>query len=166
MWHDMLLDHGDVRWKGFYANGTTETADALRAVFPKDVVVCDWYYGNVPENGDYPTLRHFKAFGFDVLTCPWRDEDGIAAQARFARREGLFGMMQTVWHQMAGEKFGTMMEAAAAAAWGTPPPPLFVPNMGEAPVPRPFVTHWRQCGWDMGTPEYAETGYLERQIRR
>ena len=166
MWHDMLLGHGDARWRGFYANGTPETAGILSTTFPRDVVVCDWYYGAVPKDGVYPTLRHFKSLGFDTLTCPFNNTSGIAAQASFARREGLLGMMQTVWNMIAGEKFGITMEAASAAAWGTPQPPPHVPNMGEAPVPRPFATHWRQCGWDMGTPEYSETGYLERQVNR
>ena len=166
MWHDMLLDHGDARWKGFYANGSCEEAELVRAKLPKDIVVCDWYYGKVPEGGDYPTLRYFGDNGFDVVTCPWRDLSGIVAQASFARKSGLFGMMQTVWNVFSGEQFGRMMETASAAAWGTEPPMPFVPGMGEAPVARPFAAHWRQCGWDMGSPEYSETGYWENQTSR
>ena len=75
-------------------------------------------------------------------------------------------MMQTVWNVFSGEQFGRMMETASAAVWGTEPPMPFVPGMGEAPVARPFAAHWRQCGWDMGSPEYSETGYWENQTSR
>jgi len=172
MWHDMLVDHDDVRWKGkgFYANGTPEIAEILRTSFPKDVVICDWYYGKNPADGDYPTLRHFKELGFDVLSCPWTDEDGeasrIASQAGFVRRNGLFGILQTVWNRFAYERFAVTVERSAAAAWGTSAPPKFTPEMGGAPIPRPFATHWQQVGWDMGAKSYRETGYVDSQVTR
>ena len=166
MWHDMLLDHDDARWKGFYANGTGEMADILRTVFPRDIVVCDWYYGKVPEDGGYPTLRHFKEHGFDVLTCPWHDADGIAAQGRFAVETGICGMLATTWNVVSGKAFAEAMERTAAGAWGTEPPKAFKPRFGEPAIPSPFVTHWRQCGWDMGTPDYEETGFIRHQTSR
>ena len=166
MWHDMLLDRKDGRWKGFYANGTCEIADILRTAFPKDVIVCDWYYGKVPEDGDYPTLRHFRDLGFDVLTCPWRDGDGVAAQGCFAAEAGIYGMLATTWNGVSGRAFADAMERSAAAAWGTEPPKSFVPKFGEPGVPGPFATHWRQCGWDMGTPDYEDTGHSPHQLSR
>ena len=170
VWHDMLLDGNDARWQGFYANGTRETAELLASVFPKDAVVCDWYYGKIPENGDYPTLRHFKKNGFDTLTCPWKVEGvegSIAAQGRFAREEKLFGFLQTTWGVFKGQWFGIMMEEGACAAWGTEHTHPYAPvKFGSSMEPRPFAAHWRQCGWDMGTPEYSETGYSQRQMSR
>jgi len=166
MWHDMLLDGGDVRWKGFYANGSAGMAKFLQEEFPKDAVICDWHYGKAPESGDYPTLRHFKGLGFDTVTCPWTDASGIAAQAAFARTNGLCGVLQTVWNRFAGGEFALTVANGASAAWGAPSrerPPL---PMGAAPVPHPFATHWRQVGWDMGGVSYAETGYCDNQVSR
>ena len=170
MWHDMLLDENDDRWNGFYANGTKEIADMMQSSFPKDAVVCDWYYGQVPESKDYPTLRHFKNLGFDVLTCPWKVENvkgSIASQGRFVRDNGMFGMLQTIWNQFKAVWFGVIMEEASCAAWGTKfSTPYTSVKPGKPLEPRPFADHWRQCGWDMGTPEYSETGYFERQMTR
>ncbi|MDD2456625.1 MAG: hypothetical protein PHE10_09895, partial [Kiritimatiellae bacterium] len=48
-------------------DGADVTLDAL----PRDVVICDWFYG-APVKGEkegqtFPTLRHFKSKGFPVL---------------------------------------------------------------------------------------------------
>ena len=166
MWQDMLLDHGDLRWKGFYANGTAGIAAALKTEFPKDVVICDWYYGKVPASKDYPTLRHFRDLGFDTVTCPWTEADGTAAQGAFVRQNGLYGILQTVWDRFGGARFANTVANGASAAWGTLP---YVPPktpMGAAPIPHPFATHWRQVGWDMGDVSYEETGYYDNQVSR
>lgn len=166
MWHDMLLDHGDPRWTGFYANGTAGIAAALATDFPKDVVVCDWYYGEVPKSGDFPTLRHFGELGFDTLAAPFFNAKTAAAQGAFARQNGLYGVLQTVWNVIRGEKFAVGVANGAAAAWGTAPfEPPKIP-MGAAPIPHPFATHWRQVGWDMGVSSYGETGYYDTQVTR
>lgn len=41
IWHDMLLDRNDPRWKGFVKFGSKLTA-RLADTLPKDVVVCDF----------------------------------------------------------------------------------------------------------------------------
>ena len=43
MWHDMLLERGDQRWKGLVANGSKSTSAMLKDL-PKDMIICDWYY--------------------------------------------------------------------------------------------------------------------------
>lgn len=163
MWHDMLLDHGDPRWKGFYANGTEGMATYVRDALPKDIVICDWYYGKVPAGGDYPTLRHFRDCGFDTLTCPWTETSGIAAQGAFARTNGLYGLLQTVWINFRGGEFGPIAAAGAAAGWGSvafaePEIPF-----GASPIPHPFATHRRQVGWDMDVASDAEADGEDRE---
>ena len=166
MWHDMLLDHDDPRWAGFYANGTAGIAVALETGFPKDVVVCDWYYGEIPKSGDFPTLRHFKELGFDTLAAPFFNAKTTAAQGAFVRQNGLYGILQTTWDGIRGEAFARGVATGAATAWGTAPyEPPKIP-MGAAPIPHPFATHWRQVGWDMGGPTYGETGYYDTQVTR
>ena len=162
MWHDMLLEKGDARWQGFYANGSQEEA-AMLETLPKDVVICDWYYG--PPLADpagkvaFPTLDHFRNAGFDTLTCPWRDQQGIRAQGRYARERGMFGMLETVWHHFRGQEFADMMMVAAQTAWGEG-------EFERTVWTTPFAVHWRQVGWDMGLVDPREHGYYTKQVTR
>jgi hypothetical protein len=121
LWHDMFLKSGDERWKGFYANGTEETVKALES-FPRDMVICDWFYGK--KKDAYPTLAYFKELGFDVVTCPWYERCGTAAQGVAARKHGILGMLVTTWGAGQGKQRGkfiaNMFAAGACAAWGAP----------------------------------------------
>ena len=161
IWHDMLLLRGDPRWNGFYANGDLETAK-LPQLLPKDSVICDWYYEKPPAGGKYPTLDYFaKTCGFDTLTCPWNDIDGIRAQSKVACEKHLFGVLETVWHHYGAERFPKMVEVAACGAWGRGDVEV---NAWSAPAS--FATLWRQCGWDMGTKSYKEAGWFDNQTTR
>lgn len=167
MWHDMLLKRGDPRWKGFYANGSDETAK-LPALLPKSLIVCDWYYGSDPGGtsaekdrksltGKYPTLDYFsKDCGFETLTCPWEEPKGIRAQTAYAREHGLFGVLGTVWHHFSGPRFPCLVQMDACGAWGR----------GERLSNGHFATVWRQCGWDAGAPAYRTSGWYDTQVSR
>ena len=167
MWHDMLIRHGDARWKGFYANGSEETAK-LPGMLPKDVVICDWYYGSDPGGtgraadrtsltASYPTLDYFaRTCGFDTLTCPWEEPTGIRAQTKYACEKGLFGVLETTWHHFGGTRFPQMIQTAACGAWGR----------GERLNNGQFATVWRQCGWDMGGTTYRDGGWYDTQVSR
>jgi len=167
MWHDMLIRHGDPRWKGFYANGSEETAK-LPQLLPKNVIVCDWYYGSDPGGsaraeerksltGTYPTLDYFaKTCGLDTLTCPWEEATGIRAQTAYAREAGLFGVLETTWHHFGGERFPDMVQVSACGAWGR----------GERLGRGHFASIWRQCGWDMKARSYKEGGWYDTQVSR
>ena len=167
MWHDMLLESG--KWSPFYAHGDADEAKMADSL-PKDIVICDWYYGNDPgghdatggksQMGKYPTLDHFAAKGFSTLTCPWREPKGIFAQMKYAREHGLFGVLETVWHHYRGREFALMMETAANGAWGEGRAD------GWRQGGRLFAMHWRQVGWDMGITDYADTGFYDRQVTR
>ena len=166
MWHDMLLKRGDPQWKGFYANGTDETAK-LPALLPKSVIVCDWYYGSDSGGtksekerssltGSYPTLDYFRTCGYDTLTCPWEEPNGIRAQAKYAREMGLFGVLETTWHHFGGVRFPKMVQISACGSWGR----------GELVNTSHFATVWRQVGWDAGATSYSETGWYDTQVSR
>ena len=156
MWHDMLLEKG--KWeKPLRAHGDKDEAK-MADTLPRDIVVCDWYYEGARKG--YPTLDHLSAKGFSVLTCPWRNGEGIFAQAAHARENRLFGVLETTWHHCKGQEFGMMMSASACGAWGSGRPH---PWRQGGYV---FATHWRQCGWDMGTIDYADTGFYSRQVTR
>ena len=147
MWHDMLLRRGDERWSGFYANGTPETAEAFGS-FPRDIVICDWFYG--APHDSYPTLDHFKGQGFPVLTCPWHDLRGTLAQSRYAHKMGALGVLGTLWHHHFGDNLVNIFSSLAHAAWN--------PQAPYAPVDGSVQTHLRQIGWDMKTTDPRHTG--------
>ena len=154
MWHDMLLEHGDPRWKGFYANGTSQTAEALKG-FPKDIVICDWFYEGAREA--YPTLDHFKALGFDVLTCPWKDPAGIVSQGKYAHQKGLYGILGTLWHHYYGFDLVNTAFHLSNVAWK----PDFSTPYGVA---YHVFNHLRQVGWDMGVTDPRQTGIYYGEI--
>ena len=166
IWHDMLLRKGDPRWKGLEANGSPETVTMLETL-PKDVIVCDWYYGPAREDGQYPSLDHFRAHGFETMTCPWENIGGIAAQCGYARRRGM-GVVCTTWHHLATADSPRMLSYAAACAWSA--------NAEEGikaaetrlyrSVRFAFWTHWRQVGWDTpGADRYPECGLISDQVK-
>jgi len=119
LWHDMFLENGDTRWKGFYANGSAETAAALEDL-PRDIIICDWYYGKEAKK-DYPSLTYFKKLGFTVLTCPWYELAGTAAQIRFAAANGVDGVLSTTWAEgtgkIRGKYFANFFAGTACYAW-------------------------------------------------
>ncbi|MBQ7180567.1 MAG: family 20 glycosylhydrolase [Bacteroidaceae bacterium] len=155
MWHDMLLEQGDSRWQGFYANGTPETAAGFLK-FPRDIIICDWYYGGAKEA--YPTLDYFQQQGFQVLSCPWHDSGGIMAQGKYASRAGLFGMLGTLWHHYFGGSMTTAYFYLSNMAWNADG---FIQAGKDLSS---IATHLRQVGWDMGTKNPRHTGIYYDEI--
>ena len=68
-------------------------------------------------------------------------------------------MLETVWHHFRGREFELMMSTTADAVWGNSAPAF----KGRG---TPFMTHWRQVGWDMGISDYLEGGYYDRTVTR
>ena len=156
LWHDMFLKAGEPRWKGFYANGTDETVKAFES-FPRDIVVCDWFYGKKAAN--YPSLRHFKEMGFEVVTCPWHERSGTAAQGVAARDLGILGMLVTSWGdgqgKQRGKVYADIFAAGAAAAWGAP--------YGDSPLWKwgydlDLIRNLRDVEHDMRLENFDDTG--------
>ncbi len=158
LWHDMLLARGDPRWDGFYANGDAR-ADALLDSLPRSAVVCDWFYGPARADSRYPTLDHFAAKGFRVLTCPSDETSGIAAQGAYAAAHGLFGLLDTTWTGFHGRTIPAVAPVAANAAWGGTPPGVVLHQDMTSPV----NWHWRQLGWDMKVADVRDTGFFNEQ---
>lgn len=155
MWHDMLVAAGDPRWKGYYANGRA-WAEPLLDALPKDIVICDWYYGAPKKEESWSTAKYFKAKGFPVLTCPWKDAEGIKRQALMAREEGLSGVLCTTWNYMYGQDMYRMLCVGANSAWGSEGPAGWALSS--------FNQHLRQIGWDMPVSRYRDTGSAQWQV--
>lgn len=155
MWHDMLLDKFDPRWKDFVKFGNATTAAILDSL-PKDIVICDWQYsdGNIKETRkDWPTMGYFKEKGFPVAGCPWMNYNAMKPMADYLVANGGFGFIETTWHRMRGKEWERMFMSAAHAAWGSPV------SHGVS-----FERSLRMIGTDMKVSDYLDTGHLNNQV--
>ena len=165
MWHDMLLDRSDPRWKNYIVCGLAEhQLSELYKELPRDIVIADWQYGYPKEKEDdpepaWPTSRFFKAENFDVLVCPWINNNGTRSLGKFAAEEQLLGMLETTWHISHGMEHALIYCTAACAAWNP------AANPGVSITTRLSVSqHVRQIGWDMGINDYTLTGWNMYQV--
>ena len=163
IWHDMLLDSADPRWKGFIACGSKLTA-TLADTLPRDVIVCDWQYGDMKERRkDWPTLRHFRDKGFPVVGCPWLNFNAMKPMADCIAEIGGFGFLDTTWHHLRGRDWVRMYRSGSAAAWGSRTPG----EGGYGATPQSdvmFDRALRMVGHDMKTTDYRDTGHSSYQV--
>jgi len=66
IWGDRLLD---CKATGYHNSESSmnNTHQAIDLV-PKDILICDWHYGNAHQSPVYFAIK-----GFDVVACPWTD---------------------------------------------------------------------------------------------
>ena len=160
IWHDMLLERDDPRWKGYVRHGTKTTA-TLADTLPKDVIICDWQYsyGDMKESRkEWPTMAYFKEKGFPVAGCPWMNYNAMKPMADYIAGIGGFGFIETTWHHLRGADWVKMYKFASAAAWGTDVPKR--PPMYDTA----FGTALRLVGQDMKVTDYLDTGHLNYQV--
>ena len=162
IWHDMLLDREDPRWKKDVAMGDAEMAKAVKTL-TKDIIIADWQYSyRDKKQTRFETPRHFKKEGFDVLVCPWEVNIGITALAQTAKEENLFGILETTWHHVWGNNhYFSFFYHAGDMAW----------NGGRPRVDEKFarqglvlIPHIRHVLNDMGKTSYEATGTSDLQI--
>lgn len=159
MWHDMLIDRRDPRWKGLHAKGTKATATVLNEL-PKDIVICDWYYHKPRAN--YPSLEHFKNLGFDVVTCPWRNREGTIAEIKAAHKIGIKGVLGTLWHHHYGDSMFNSYFHVSSLAWNSEASlAAFGSQRNNRYV---FHTHLRHISWDMKIKNPRNTGIYRNEI--
>ena len=126
VWQDMLISRQDPRWAGrefeFYPiNGVSkESCERLLAQLPKDVVVCDWYYGGREERmtDRFPTWDYFQSLGFDVMPTSWMRPESTKVMGLAAKRQKTFGFMGTCWHHSYNPELYLIYVPSAFAAWG------------------------------------------------
>ena len=160
MWHDMLLDRNDPRWKGYVKCGSKLTA-TLADTLPKDVIICDWQYsyGDMKEaRKEWPTMAYFKERGFRVAGCPWMNYNAMKPMADFIAEIGGFGIIETTWHHLRGSDWVKMFRYGSSAAWGTPV------RGGMPQYDSGFAIPLRLVGHDMKVKDYRDTGHVEYQI--
>ena len=167
MWHDMLLNRKDERWKGYIVHGDPfVVSDNFLSELPKDIIICDWQYGYPEKDGkepNWPTMTAFQQAGFDVLSCPWMERKGIASIGRFTAENHLFGMLETTWHWMCGtSSFATAFTCAANAAWNPFAKPSNNTSIWQYTE---FTAHAvRRIGRDMELTSYSQLGTAQYQV--
>jgi hypothetical protein len=95
LWGDRLLDAKALGYSEWEAakNGT---AGAL-ALIPKDIVICDWHYGN---QAKYPSVPWLLEQGFQVWPSGWQPLEASKAFSNFALQESharMLGFLCTTW---------------------------------------------------------------------
>lgn len=159
MWHDMLIERNDPRWKGLHAKGTKATASVLNEL-PKDIVICDWYYRK--PRATYPSLEHFKSLGFDVVTCPWENSKGTIAEIKAAHKIGIKGVLGTLWHHYYGESLINSYFYVSSLSWNSNASlAAFGSQRNNRYV---FHTHLRHIGWDMKNRRARNTGIYCNEV--
>ena len=165
MWHDMLLNRSDPQWNGYIVCGLPEhQLSELYKELPRDIVIADWQYGypktkeEDPEPA-WPTCKFFKKENFDVLVCPWINNEGTRSLGKFAAEEKLFGMLETTWNICHGPEHARIYATAAYAAWN--PAVNFMTTLSTR---LSVAQHMRQIGWDMGVNEYTLAGWNMYQV--
>ena len=160
MWHDMLLERGDPRWKDYVHSGSKSTA-TLADTLPKDVIICDWQYsyGDMKElRKDWPTMKYFNEKGFSVVGCPWKNYNAMKPMADYISKIGGFGFIETTWHHLRGGEWAYMYKFASSAAWGTSVPP----DTSRHDIF--FGMALRLVGHDMKVTDYRDTGHVNYQV--
>ena len=160
IWHDMLVEKGDPRWKGFTACSVPENglAEFYREL-SHDFVIADWQYGFSCGEGEteprWPTVRFFAGENFDVLVCPWLNVPGTKSLGKLAAEKKLFGMLATTWHISHNRQLSATVAAPAATAWN--------PDAGMGFL-APLARQMRFVARDMGIADYDRSGFCTRQV--
>ena len=163
IWHDMLLRKDDPRWKGYTACGTREDGlENLYRSLPRDLIIADWQYGAPPdeERPVWPTAKFFKEAGFDVVVCPWINENGTLSLGAMAAREKLAGVLATSWHKCSGINLFKIFFFGAQAAWNG----SYSGLREWSGAVQQFNRHLRQIAWEQGREAYPETGSCTAQL--
>ncbi len=67
----------------------------LRDQLPRDIVMCDWHYGD--EQGSFPSVDVMQGEGFRVIGATWKQEATTRNFSRYALSRQAYGLMATTW---------------------------------------------------------------------
>ncbi len=95
VWGDRLLDakaFGYSEWEGSIT-GTHPAAEKI----PKDIIICDWHYG---ERKEFPSIPYLQSLGFRVWPTGWNtraNAENLATYALLHHTHRLEGYMASSW---------------------------------------------------------------------
>ncbi len=89
------------------------TFQELVSNLPKDILICDWHYGDQIE---YPSVDMFQNSGLEVLGCTWYSPRNIAGFSQYGARRKILGMMYTTWAGF--DRFDNLVEREGKQVMG------------------------------------------------
>ncbi len=95
MWGDRLIDGEKMKY-GEWESSLNGTAGAVDMI-PKDIIICDWHYGNRDE---YPSVPMFIEKGFRVIPSGWNRVGATRSLIRYAKSQNhpnMLGHLFTTW---------------------------------------------------------------------
>ena len=96
IWADMLLSSAEI--SGYEANSTLEVSNVFLNNLDKSILIADWQYST--HNEIWKTSEQIKKFGFDVVCCPFENNDNINEAINTAKKCDLFGIIHTTWNTL------------------------------------------------------------------
>ncbi len=160
IWHDMLLDQKDPRWKKEIASGDAEMTNALKTL-SREIIIADWQYSYQDKNQTvFPTPTYFKEQGFDVLVAPWDNPVGQKALANLMVEKDLFGYLGTTWHHAWGRKMYKTFFSSAEAAWNASKAAKYDQMRTKMALNRHIIMMEN----DAGSKDYDENGRVQQQV--
>jgi len=128
MWSDMLLGPGE--GPDATSAASRESAAKLRTELPKDILIADWHYVDVPPE-KFNDLSIFQKDGFQALAATWNRGGNISNFAKAASDNHALGLLQTTWagYSLDPNSYAANLRQyaayvyAAEAAWNADRPP-------------------------------------------
>ncbi|MDD3589385.1 MAG: family 20 glycosylhydrolase [Thermoguttaceae bacterium] len=157
MWHDMLIEPDN--YQGYVTGGNAKTRGLVDKL-PKDILICDWQYGKPKEDEAWPTTSYFQSKGYDVISCPWRNLEGIKSLAQSAIQKNGFGILCTTWHMFYGADMRNILTTGAHSAWGT------TYRGTSFNILESFNRHLRQASQGVKNKSYRTNGVNDWQVEK
>lgn len=145
LWHDMLVSKSD--FDGYEANSSKEVADILIEKLDRNIIIADWQYGII-ESESWKTSEFFKEKGFNVLCCPWENENNIASAVNTVVENKLNGIIHTTWHTLF--KGFSKMIYAAVLSYGTSEDDFYCASIARKVMP--------------SNGDYTKSGWSEKMV--
>lgn len=98
IWGDMLLSHDFFQNEKYECNSTREYAQTLLNKLDKDMIIADWQYNTIAES--WSSSKLIKQYGFDVICCPWDEEDNLNSSISTTKKDEHYGVMKTTWDRL------------------------------------------------------------------
>jgi hypothetical protein len=156
MWGDALLEAG--AWeKSIIATSRADqrTHEAID-LLSRDIVIADWQYRTTTK--DVASLTYFQEKGFEVLACPWHDNENVRSFCGAAVKHHALGALATTWHTLPDHM--PLIPLAAGATWLQDDAQLnlpqyewsFMSTMNAANLRKlvPANSDYSKAGWNSG----------------
>lgn len=98
VWGDMLLSHAFFPNEQYECNSSPEYATALLEKLDKNIIIADWQYNT--SSPSWSTAKLLREKGFDVICCPWSDDNNLNSAIKTVADDKHFGIMETTWDKL------------------------------------------------------------------